>query len=68
MNSYIKSLFVFGFMILFHKANAQLDTLNYLKQFELNEKKYIGEPFSTLLEDMDLVKSTKAFYFSSVSF
>ncbi len=56
MHFWIKIFFVLGFMGLFHKANAQLDTLNYLKQFELNEEKYIGEPFSTLLEDMDVVK------------
>lgn len=55
MNLYLKILCVFSFM-LYHKATAQLDTLNYLKQFELNEEKYIGEPFSTLLEDMDIVK------------
>ncbi len=52
MNSYIKSLFVFGFMSLFHKANAQLDTLQLLKKIEINQKDYIGKSFSKLLNDL----------------
>lgn len=35
----------------FH-GRAQLDTLNYLKQFEVNKVIYIGQPFSKLLNDM----------------
>ena len=35
-----------------HKAFAQLDTLNYLKQFETSKANYIGQPLSKLLNDM----------------
>jgi len=34
------------------KINAQLDTLNYLKQFEINKAQYINQPFSKLLNEM----------------
>jgi hypothetical protein len=34
---------------------AQLDTLNYLKQFEANKANYIGQPFSKLLNDISQV-------------
>ncbi|GEN75628.1 hypothetical protein CHA01nite_13680 [Chryseobacterium hagamense] len=37
---------------MFIKSKAQLDTLNYLKQFEANRANYIGQPFSKLLQDM----------------
>lgn len=37
------------------KANAQLDTLNYLKQFEASKVNYIGQPFSKLLNDMQIL-------------
>jgi hypothetical protein len=38
------------------QSKAQLDTLNYLKQFEINKKNYIGQPFSKLLNDMKFAK------------
>ncbi|MCA4808765.1 hypothetical protein IF128_03230 [Empedobacter stercoris] len=34
----------------------QLDTLNYIKQFETNKASYIGKPFSVLLNDMTKIK------------
>ncbi|MCC2589543.1 hypothetical protein [Chryseobacterium sp. MFBS3-17] len=37
-------------------AYAQLDTLNYLKQFEINKANYIGQPLSVLLNDMTQFK------------
>src|SRR5688500_5617591 len=40
------------FLLFCIKTNAQLDTLNYLKQFETNKASYIGQPFSKLLNDM----------------
>lgn len=30
----------------------QIDTLTYVKQFEINKNNYIGKPFSILLNDM----------------
>jgi len=39
MNTYLKILCVFGFM-LFYKVNAQLDTLQILKKIEANQKHY----------------------------
>lgn len=35
------------------KLSAQLDTLNYLKQFEANKTQYINQQFSKLLNDMN---------------
>lgn len=40
---------LFGFCT---KVHAQIDTLNYVKQFEINKANYIGQPFSHLLNDM----------------
>ncbi|SIT07799.1 hypothetical protein [Chryseobacterium gambrini] len=38
------------------QSKAQLDTLNYLKQFEINKANYIGRPFTNLLVDMQQIK------------
>ena len=40
--------------------NAQLDTLNYLKQFELNKANYINNPLSKLLNDMSQIQPKTA--------
>ncbi|WP_100077349.1 hypothetical protein [Chryseobacterium camelliae] len=42
------------------KINAQLDTLNYLKQFEFNKANYIGQPFSKLLNEMTQIQPKTA--------
>ncbi len=47
---------MFGFVSLSHKVNAQLDTLNYLKQFEANKAQYINQPFSHLLNQIVLLQ------------
>ena len=49
----ITLLFAFLFSI---ESKAQLDTLNYLKQFEANKANYIGQPFSKLLNDMTQIQ------------
>ena len=33
----------------------QIDTLSYVKQFEINKANYIGKPFSVLLNDMNKI-------------
>lgn len=38
------------------KISAQLDTLNYLKQFEANKAQYINQPLSKLLNDMTQIQ------------
>lgn len=43
-------------LFLFTEGKAQLDTLNYLKQFEVNKVNYIGQPFSKLLQDMTQIQ------------
>lgn len=40
----------------FVKSFAQLDTLNYLKQFEINKANYIGQPFNKLLSEMTQIQ------------
>ena len=48
-----KYLFAFVLLILgVSSAKAQLDTLNYLKQFEANKANYINKSLSVLLNDM----------------
>lgn len=48
----ISKIFLLLTFALFTKSYAQLDTLNYIKQFEANKSNYIGQPFSKLLNDM----------------
>ena len=38
------------------RVEEVLDTLNYLKTFEVNKSKYIGKPFSVLLADMKKIQ------------
>lgn len=37
-------------------VKSQLDTLNYLKQFETNKANYINQPLSVLLNDMTQIQ------------
>lgn len=64
MNTYLKILCVFGFM-LFYKVNAQLDTLQILKKIEANQKHYKNRSFSKLLKD--LKKLTPKKYYTTYS-
>ncbi|WP_146940569.1 hypothetical protein [Chryseobacterium hagamense] len=57
-------IFLFYALLLFIKSKAQLDTLNYLKQFEANKANYIGQPFSKLLQDMTQIQPKTAWPFS----
>lgn len=54
------------FILLFGSIliNAQLDTLNYLKQFEANKVNYINKPFSALLNDMTMIQPKTVWAFS----
>ena len=53
MKSFFKFIITIIFLVGFsHKAFAQIDTLSYLKQFEVKKAKYIGKPFSKLLGDL----------------
>lgn len=52
----MKKLFFTIFIFLFSFAYSQLDTLNYIKQFEVNKINYIGKPFSVLLNDMKQIQ------------
>lgn len=52
MKNLFKTTIIFILILLSNKFYAQLDTLNYLKQFEANKLQYIGQPFSKLLNDM----------------
>ncbi|MDR2230152.1 MAG: hypothetical protein LBE39_11855 [Flavobacteriaceae bacterium] len=47
----ILALFFFSF-----GYSQALDTLNYLKKFEIEKAKYIGKPFSALLKDMTKIQ------------
>lgn len=55
MKNILKLTFLFALIFSF-QGKAQLDTLNYLKQFETNKANYIGQPLSKLLNDMTQVQ------------
>lgn len=56
MKNIIKILFFGSCILCFSRLSAQLDTLNYVKQFEVNKNQYIGKSFSMLLNDMTLIQ------------
>jgi len=47
-------------LLSFSTIYAQLDTLNYLKQFEANKANYTGQPLSKLLNDMTQIQPKTA--------
>lgn len=53
---YILKTTIIFFLFISLKSFAQLDTLNYLKQFEINKASYIGQPFSKLLNEMTQIQ------------
>jgi len=55
MKNILKITFLLTLLFSF-QSKAQLDTLNYLKQFEINKVNYIGQPFSKLLSDMTQIQ------------
>lgn len=59
------TIVLFLLLIVSNKLSAQIDTLNYVKQFEVNKAKYIGKPFSVLLNDMTGIKPLSNFSFSA---
>ena len=61
----LKTIFIFIIILLgVGKANAQLDTLNYLKQFEINKANYINQPLSVLLNAITQIQPKTAWSFS----
>ncbi|MCF2220161.1 hypothetical protein H9Q08_12700 [Chryseobacterium sp. PS-8] len=55
MRNLFKIMFVITLLFSF-QSNAQLDTISYLKQFEINKAQYIGQPFSKLLQNMTQIQ------------
>ncbi|MCX8522304.1 hypothetical protein OF897_00010 [Chryseobacterium formosus] len=55
MKTLYKILFC-SFLFVSLKMSAQLDTLNYMKQFEANKAQYINQPFSKLLNNMTQIQ------------
>lgn len=49
-------IFTLFSLLITNKLSAQLDTLNYIKQFEANKANYINQPFSKLLNDMTQIQ------------
>jgi len=48
----ILNVLIFLLITVSCKAQLQLDTLNYVKQFEINKAQYVNKPFSYLLDHM----------------
>lgn len=61
---HLHKIFILIFFLTYSINYAQLDTLNYLKQFEANKSNYIGQPFSKLLNDMTQIQPKTAWSFS----
>ena len=53
---YILKITIIVTLLFSIKSFAQLDTLNYVKQFETNKANYIGQPFSKLLNEMNQIQ------------
>ncbi|MDY0090832.1 MAG: hypothetical protein RBR78_10775 [Flavobacteriaceae bacterium] len=56
MKNIIKITALFVIFTFTNKMNAQMDTLTYVKTFEINKANYIGQPLSVLLNDMTLIQ------------
>ncbi|MEJ5104161.1 hypothetical protein [Chryseobacterium sp. MYb328] len=56
MKNIFKLIILFALFSSYTKINAQLDTLKYLKQFEVNKTQYINKPFSFLLDKMTQIQ------------
>ena len=56
MKNTIKIIILFLIITFTNKMNAQLDTLTYVKSFEINKANYIGQPLSVLLNDMTQIQ------------
>ena len=62
MKNIFKISLTLVFLVIANQANAQLDTLQYLKRFELEKEKYINKPFSYLLGQMTEIQPKTAWY------
>jgi hypothetical protein len=62
MKNIIKTTALFLIITFTNKMNAQLDTLTYVKSFEINKANYIGQPLSVLLNDMALIQPRTVWY------
>lgn len=58
MKIILQSITLLFFFTLSTKVYSQLDTLNYLKQFEVDKVNYINQPLSNLLNHMTQIKPT----------
>ena len=45
----------------------QIDTISYIKQFEVNKVNYIGEPLSVLLNDMTKMQPKTVWFSSNIN-
>ncbi|MEC3875794.1 hypothetical protein [Chryseobacterium salviniae] len=56
MKNIFKLFSILLLLVLSCKTYAQLDTLSYIKQFEINKSQYINKPFSYLLGQMTQIQ------------
>lgn len=54
-------------IVFYSKAFAQIDTLNYLKQFEVNKAEYQGQNFSRLYRKLKVKPQTFSHFLSMYS-
>lgn len=60
MNNILKIIAVLFFLTFSSKVYSQLDTLNYVKQFEVDKINYVNKPFSYLLAQMTQIQPKSA--------
>ncbi|KNB63185.1 hypothetical protein [Chryseobacterium sp. Hurlbut01] len=66
MKNTIKLLSIIPFLLISSKSIAQIDTLNYLKQFEINKAQFINQPFSHLLNHITQIQPKSHWAHSSM--
>ena len=63
MKKISKLLVVIIVILISNKLSAQIDTYNYIKEFETQKANYIGKPFSILMNNIVQVQPIKIWSF-----
>jgi hypothetical protein len=60
------TLLIFSLFTIKIKSQPPIDTLNYLKQFEINKAQYINKPFSYLLNQINQIETKTVNSFTNI--
>lgn len=67
LKHFINITIILSLIVFYSKAFAQIDTLNYLKQFEVNKAAYQGQNFSALYRKLKVKPQTFSHFLSMYS-